>query len=86
MPKYEMNYEWTCPRCGEYNSASYHCAKCFYDPKTPKQRLNVIAVALGAGCALFVIPGVWLVVSGVTGLGAALILVGGLMGWGAAKW
>ena len=81
-----MNYQWTCPQCGEYNSVSYHCSKCFYAPKIPKQRLSVIAVALAVACVLLIVAGAWFTYAGVTGLGVGMVVVGGLMGWGAAKW
>ena len=86
MPKYQMNYEWTCPQCGAYNPSGYHCAKCFYAPNIPKQRLSVIAVALGAGSVLLVIVGAWIALTGHIVLGTGMAVLGGLMGWGAAKW
>jgi len=81
-----MNYKWTCPQCGAYNSEGYHCGKCFYAPKTPKQRLSVITVALATGCVLLLVLGTWLALAGVLGLGAGMVIAGALMGWGAAKW
>jgi hypothetical protein len=86
MPKYQMYYQWTCPQCGHYNSAGYHCTRCFYAPKVPKQRLSVVAVALAVGCVLLGVLGAWLVYAGFTVFGVGLVVVGVLMGWGAAKW
>jgi hypothetical protein len=63
----------------------YHCSKCFYEPKTPKQRLSVIAVALAVGCLLLVILGGSFMWAGVSG-GIVLLVMGALMGWGALKW
>jgi hypothetical protein len=85
MPKYAINYEWTCPQCGTYNSKSYFCEKCFYEPKTPKQRASPVAIACGAGCILLVVFGAWLIASDVTG-GYTLVIVGALLGWAAVKW
>jgi hypothetical protein len=57
MPKYQINYRWTCPRYGTDNSKGYHCDKCFYAPNVPKQRFSVIAVALAVGGVLLVRTG-----------------------------
>ena len=85
MPRYANNYEWTCPRCGAYNSEGYQCGKCFYDPKTPKQRLSWIAVALAVGCVLLVVVGAWFIWARLP-LGAVMVVLGALMGWGASRW
>jgi rubredoxin len=86
VPKYEINYDWTCPQCGTFNFRSYHCKKCFYEPKTPKQRMSVVAVGLGTGCGLLVIIGGLLVLGGSPATGAVFIVIGALMGFAASKW
>ena len=86
MPKYQMYYKWTCPQCGNYNPAGYHCDKCFYAPNVPKQRFSAIAVALAVGGVLLVVLGGWLMLAEVTVLGGGFVLVGGFLIWAAAKW